>query len=121
MKHVFYQINQIKKVFKDICQTNIMIWASKLDHFNFPKWYVISHYLKQIKYYKSGTSFTINIEEVIHIMQIKDFFKRIKIKKGYEKQILNHNAEKFSQMIRDNIDIFSSNKKFTEVEKNAAL
>ena len=43
------------------------------------------------------------------------------MKKGYEKQILDHNVEKFSLMVRDDIDMFSSTETLTEVDKNAAL
>ena len=43
------------------------------------------------------------------------------MKKSYEKQILDHNVEKFSLKIRDDIDIFSSTKTLTEVDKNTAL
>ena len=43
------------------------------------------------------------------------------MKKGYEKQILNHNVEKFSLMVRDNINMFSFTKTLTETNKNAAL
>ena len=43
------------------------------------------------------------------------------MRKGYEKQILDYNIEKFSLMVRDNIDIFSFTKILTEADKNAAL
>ena len=43
------------------------------------------------------------------------------MKKGYEKQILDHNIERFSLMIRDNIDMFFFTGILTEVDKNAAL
>ena len=43
------------------------------------------------------------------------------MKKGYEKQILDHNVEKFSLMIRDDINIFSSTKILTKADKDAAL
>ena len=49
----------------------------------------------------------------MHIIWIKDFFKQTNIKKNYEKQILNYNIEKFSLMVKDNIDIFSSTKILT--------
>ena len=43
------------------------------------------------------------------------------MRKGYEKQILDHNIEKFSLMVRDDIDMFSSIETLTETDKNAAL
>ncbi len=39
---------------------------------------------------------------------MKDFFKQTNMRKNYEKQILDYNIEKFSPMIRDNINLFSS-------------
>ena len=63
--------------------------------------------------------FTTGIREAIHITWIKDFFKQINMRKDYEKQILNYNIEKFSLMIRDNIDMFSSTKILIQVDKNA--
>lgn len=41
--------------------------------------------------------------------------------KNYEKQILDHSIEKFSLIIKDNIDMFSSTKALTEVNKNVVL
>ena len=43
------------------------------------------------------------------------------MKKGYEKQILNHNVEKFSLMMKDDINIFSSIEILTKADKNTAL
>ena len=43
------------------------------------------------------------------------------MKKGYKKQILDHNVEKFDLMIRDDIDMFFSIKTLIEANKNAAL
>lgn len=43
------------------------------------------------------------------------------MRKGYEKQTLDHNVEKFSLMVRDDIDMFSSSEILTEADKNAAL
>lgn len=121
MKYSFYQINPIKKVFRNTCQIDIIIWISKSSHFNFLKQYVISHCPEQIKHYESATSFTIGIEETIYITQIKDFFKCTNIRKGYKKQILDYNIEKFSLIIRDNINLFFSIKVLTKVNKNAIL
>lgn len=98
-----------------------MIWTSKSGHFNFPKQYIISHYLEQIKDYGSATGFINGIGEVIYITQIKDFIKWINMRKSYEKQILDHNIRKFNLIIRDNIDMFSSIEVLTEVNKNATL
>ena len=41
--------------------------------------------------------------------------------KSYKKQILDHNVEKFSLMVRDDIDMFFSTETLTEADKNAAL
>ena len=43
------------------------------------------------------------------------------MRKGYKKQILDHNVEKFSLIVRDDIDMFSSIKILTKAKKNAAL
>ncbi len=65
--------------------------------------------------------FTTGIGEAMHITWIKDFFKQTNMKKGYEKQILDYNIEKFSLMVRDNIDLISSTEILTQVDKNIAL
>ena len=57
----------------------------------------------------------------MHITSIKDFFKRTNMRKSYEKQILDHNVDKLSLMIRDDINMFSSTEILTEADKNAAL
>lgn len=81
----------------------------------------MSYYPKQIKYYRNVTSFTTSIEEVMHIIQIKDFFKWINMRKSYKKQILNHKLKKFSLIVRNDIDIFSFTKVLIEIDKNAVL
>ena len=43
------------------------------------------------------------------------------MRKGYEKQILDHNVEKFSLMVKDDIDMFSSTEILTKANKNAVL
>ncbi len=57
----------------------------------------------------------------MHIIWIKDFFKQINIRLDYEKQIFDYNIEKFSLMVRDDIDLFFSIKILTQVDENAAL
>ena len=49
------------------------------------------------------------------------FFKQTNMTKDYEKQILNHNIEKFSLIVRDDISIFFSIETLTEADKNAVL
>ena len=121
MQHALYRINQTKEAFRDAQQTDAMIRAGKTDHFNFPKLHVMSHYPDWIKFYGSATGFTTGIREAMHINWIKDFFKRTNMKKGYEKQILGHNLEKFGLMIRADLDMFSSAKILTQADRNAAL
>ncbi len=84
-----------------------MIWGGKNGHFNFLKWHVISHYPEWIKRYGSAMGFTTGIGEAMHITWIKDSFKRTNMRKGYEKQILDYNVKKFSQIEKDDIDLFS--------------
>ena len=43
------------------------------------------------------------------------------MKKDYEKQILDHNVEKFSLMVREDIDMFSSIETIIEADKNAIM
>lgn len=121
MEHALYRIDQTKGAFRDTRRTNTMVRAGKSGHFNFLKWYIISYYLEWIKRYGSITGFTTGIGEAIHIIWIEDFFKRTNMRKGYEKQILDHNVEKFSLIVRDDIVMFSSTKTFTEADKNATL
>lgn len=81
----------------------------------------MSHYPKQIKRYLNTTGFTTGIGKVIYITQIKDFFKQSKIKKSYKKQILDHNIEKFSLIIRDDIDMFFFIKILIQANKKIVL
>ncbi len=81
----------------------------------------MSHYPEWIKHYGSATGFTTGIGEAMHITWIKDFFKQTEMRKSYEKQILDHNVEKFSLMVRDDINMFSSTETLTEADKNAEL
>lgn len=61
------------------------------------------------------------IRKAMHIIWIKDFFKRTNIRKSYEKQILDYNVKKFGLIIRANLDMFSSAKTLIQVDQNAIL
>ena len=43
------------------------------------------------------------------------------MKKGYERQILDYNVEKFSLMVKDDIDMFSFAEILTQANKNVVL
>lgn len=43
------------------------------------------------------------------------------MRKSYERQILDHNIEKFNVIIKNDIDIFLSTKILTQANKNAVL
>ena len=43
------------------------------------------------------------------------------MRKSYEKDILDHNIEKFCLIVKDEIDIFLSTKILTQVNKNFIL
>lgn len=117
MKHALYWIHQTKRVLKNVRQIDTMIRAGKSGHFNFLKGYIMSHYPKQIKYYRSATIFTTDIWEAMHITWIKDFFKQTNMKKSYKKQILDQNVKKFSLMVRDDINMFFSTETLTDTDK----
>ena len=57
----------------------------------------------------------------MYITWIKYFFKQTNMRKSYEKQILDHNVEKFSLIVRADLDMFSSSETLTQVDQNAAL
>ncbi len=75
MGYALYRINQTKRAFRNAWRTDTRIRGGKNGHFNFPKWYVMSHYPEWIKRYGSATGFTIGIVKAMHITWIKDFFK----------------------------------------------
>lgn len=121
IEYVFYQINQTKRLFKKSQQTNIINRSGKIKPFNFPKYYIMSHYSNWIKLYGSGTGFTTGIKKAIYIIWIKNFIKWINMKKNYKKQILKHNVDKFSLMIRANLNIFFSTKILIQANQIAEL
>lgn len=81
----------------------------------------MSHHPEVIKPYRSATDFTTSIGEAMHITQIKNFFKKTNMRKGYKKQILDNNIKKFSRMVKNDIDMFSFIKILTQVNTNAVL
>ncbi len=54
--------------------------------------------------------FTTGIGLTMLIIWIKDFYKQTNMRKSYKKQILDYNINKFSLVIRDDIDMFFSDK-----------
>lgn len=68
----------------------------------------MSHYLDWIKLYRRPTGFRTGIREKMHIIWIKDFIKWRNMRTSDKKQTLDHNIEKFSLMIRADLDMFSS-------------
>ena len=81
----------------------------------------MSHYPNWIKRYGSARGFTIGIREAMHIPWINNFFKRTNMKKGYEKQILDHKVKKFCLIVRADLDMFTSAETLTQANQNAAL
>ncbi len=81
----------------------------------------MSYYPEWIQRYRSVTSITIGIGKAMHITWIKNFSKQTNMRKGYKRQILDYNIKKFSLMVRDDIDLFSSTEILTQTDKNAAL
>lgn len=81
----------------------------------------MSYYSKQIKHYRRSTDFTTNIGEAMYIIWIKDFFKQTSMKKGQKKHILDYNTEKFSIIIKDDINMFLSTQILMQTEKNVVL
>lgn len=57
----------------------------------------------------------------MYIPQIKDFFKQTRMKKGYEKQILGHNLEKFNLIAKADLNMFSSAETLTQAKQNTTL
>lgn len=98
-----------------------MIQACKNGHFNFPKWHVILYYQVMIKCYESATNFTTGIKKTIYIIWIKDLFKQTNMRKGYKRQILDNNIDKFNFIVRDDINMFSSYKIVIQGNKIAKL
>lgn len=62
-----------------------------------------------------------NIEKAMYITQIKNFFKQINIKKSYKRQILDHNIEKFSLIVKTDLNMFFFIKTLTQANQNATL
>lgn len=121
IKYALYQINQMKRVLREARQVNAIIQTGKNRYFYFPNQHVMSHQPKQIKQYRNITGFTIGIGKAIHLIKIQDFFQQINIRKVYENQILDHNIEMFSLMVKDNRDMFLSTKILIQADKNAVL
>ena len=69
----------------------------------------------------SVTSFTTGIREAMYITWIKNSFKQTNIRKGYEKQILDHNVEKLSLMVRADLNMFAFTKRLTQTDQNIEL
>lgn len=65
--HALMQINKTKNVFKDIYCSDVQIQDNELGHFNFPKWYVMTHYPESIRLFRSIVRYTTRIREAWHI------------------------------------------------------
>ncbi len=57
----------------------------------------------------------------MYIILIKDLFKQINMRKSYKKQILDYNIKKFSLMIKNNINKFSSHEILIQANKNIIM
>lgn len=81
----------------------------------------MSYYPDEIKFYKSATGFITGIKEIMHIIWIKNFFKRTNMRKSYKKQILDNNVEKFSLIKIVDSDMFSFTKILIWANQNVKL
>lgn len=62
-----------------------------------------------------------DIKKAIHFTWIKSFFEQTNMKKGYEKQILDHNVKKLNLIVRSNFNIFSFIETLTQANQNIIL
>jgi len=71
IKHALYRINIFKK---NIYYLRSIIKVCSNEYFNFPKFYVIIHYLNFIRLYGAVNNFDIKYSETIYKYFIKEYY-----------------------------------------------
>ncbi len=81
LDHVLYRIDKIKIIFKVLYLVNK---TTDEGHFNFLKFYVMTHYTLCIQDFGTTDNFDIEHSEARYKYHVKDFYGRINKWQGFE-------------------------------------
>ena len=87
MEYALYKLDKAKIAFKNHCTIDAKLFR---PIFNYPNFYVMTHYIKYIQDYESAINYDIAYSKAAHKYLFKAFYGQIN-KKKYELQILKHN------------------------------
>ncbi len=87
MEHVLYRLNKTMIAFENHHPIDAKLFRPT---FNYPKFHVMTHFVKYIRDYKSTINYDTAHSKAIYKYLLKAFYGRIN-QKEYESQILKHN------------------------------
>ncbi len=100
LNHVLIRINIFKKIFRwshSIEQNN------KKSHFNFFKFYVISHYSNFIRKFEASNEYDTSHDEIRHKYMIEEFYHRTNKKEIFQTQLIEHNKRRLNILTTKNL------------------
>jgi hypothetical protein len=87
LEHALYCIDKTKEAFCTVCYGE----GKDKGHFNFPKFYIMSHYTNFIRHFSSADSINTSHSEAGHKYHLKAFYSWINKGETYLDQIFAHN------------------------------
>lgn len=108
LQTTLHNIDRLKCVFKN---SRSMNRKTKRRYFNFSKFHVIIHYLKNIRDFDNAIEMNNLYDENAHKFIIKDFYDRTNKNFDFNKQILMHNIRRQNFLIMNDM-LFHARFKF---------
>ena len=99
LEDVLYRIDYTKEIF---CK------CRKNQYFNFPKWHIIIYYPAFIRKYKVAPSYSININEICHIDNVKKLFDHTNKCIGFKRQLFKYSIHYLNAFAAYNVELFSA-------------
>jgi hypothetical protein len=93
LDHALFRFNAYKKIFR---HSRFKEHEIEENHFNFFKFYAITHYVDFIKRYKVANEYDISHDETRHKYMIKKFYSRINKQEIFQTQLIEHNKRRLN-------------------------
>ena len=111
LEQVLYRIDKTKVLFKRFHPVNK---ATDEGHFNFPKFYAMTHYTSCIQEYGAADNFDTKHSEAAHKYHVKVFYGRTNKRQGYEVQICLHNTRRINMLAMTNVLFYKKSRYITQ-------
>ena len=103
LKYMTKALRRVNKLKTEFIDFRLVFKKTEKNHFNFFKFYIMSHYIKFIRLYDNVDQFDISHMKATHKYLMKIFYQRTNKNENYQDQILWHNTRRINMLTMKNI------------------